>query len=72
MRFEAVGQPLRAVERTLRSVANLTRSDAVEMLALAPEVPVRTKVSRYSLEDANTALDDLRNGRFTGAAVSVL
>lgn len=58
-------------ERAVRSVANLTRSDATEMLELAPAVPVRTKVSIYSLEDANTALDDLRNGRFTGAAVLV-
>ncbi len=58
-------------ERAVRSVANLTRSDATEMLELAPTVPVRTKVSTYSLEDANLALDDLRNGRFTGAAVIV-
>jgi len=58
-------------ERTLRSVANLTRADAREMLALAPRVPVRTRVSTYPLRDAGRALDDLRAGRFTGAAVIV-
>jgi propanol-preferring alcohol dehydrogenase len=56
-------------ERILRSVANLTRTDAEEFLALAPEVPVRTHVTSYSLEDAGKALEDLRAGRFTGAAV---
>jgi propanol-preferring alcohol dehydrogenase len=56
-------------ERTLRSVANLTREDAREFLALAPRVPVRTEVHPYALEDAGQALDDLRAGRFTGAAV---
>lgn len=58
-------------ERVLRSVANLTRRDATELLELAPRVPVRTKVSVYGLEEAGAALDDLRNGRFTGAAVIV-
>jgi propanol-preferring alcohol dehydrogenase len=58
-------------ERSVRSVANLTRRDAVELLALAPEAGVRTRVSRYSLKDAARALDDLRAGRFTGAAVLV-
>ncbi len=58
-------------ERVLRSVANLTRADGEEMLALAPGVPVRTRVSTYALEDANRALEDLRAGRFTGAAVIV-
>ncbi len=58
-------------ERTLRSVANLTRSDAREMLALSARVPVRTTVHRYSLEQANEALSDLREGAFTGAAVIV-
>ena len=58
-------------ERVLRSVANLTRADADEFLALAPEVPVRTRVHRYALEAANEALEDLRAGRFTGAAVVV-
>jgi propanol-preferring alcohol dehydrogenase len=58
-------------ERVLRSVANLTRLDAKEMLDLAPEAGVHTKVSVYELGDANRALDDLRHGRFTGAAVIV-
>jgi alcohol dehydrogenase, propanol-preferring len=56
-------------ERTLRSVANLTRADGAEFLALAPRVPVRTHVTSYALEDAERALDDLRGGRITGAAV---
>ncbi|MFZ5897415.1 MAG: zinc-dependent alcohol dehydrogenase family protein [Myxococcota bacterium] len=56
-------------ERKLCSVANLTRRDGVEFLELAPRVPVRTEVRSYSLEDANLALDDLRHGRFRGAAV---
>ena len=56
-------------ERTLRSVANLTRRDGEEFLALAPEVPVRTEVQPYALADANRALDDLRSGRVRGAAV---
>jgi propanol-preferring alcohol dehydrogenase len=58
-------------ERTVRSVANLTRTDGHEFLALAPQVPVKTRVSRYALEDANEALADLRAGRLTGAAVLV-
>jgi alcohol dehydrogenase, propanol-preferring len=58
-------------ERALRSVANLTRADATEFLALAPQVPVRTHVHRYPLEAANEALADLRAGSFTGAAVVV-
>jgi alcohol dehydrogenase, propanol-preferring len=58
-------------ERSVRSVANLTRRDAEEFLALAPSVPVRTRVSSYPLEAAGQALEDLRNGRFTGAAVIV-
>jgi propanol-preferring alcohol dehydrogenase len=59
-------------ERTLRSVANLTRLDGEELLALAPRVPVRTHVSTYALGDTNAALDDLRHGRFRGSAVIVL
>jgi len=59
-------------ERQLRSVANLTRRDGEEFLALAPEVPVRTEVRPYPLEGANQALDDLRSGRLTGAAVLVV
>ncbi len=58
-------------ERVVRSVANLTRRDAEEFLALAPRVPVQTKVTQYALEDADQALSDLRFGRFTGAAVIV-
>lgn len=56
-------------ERVIRSVANLTRRDGTEFLALAPEVPVRTEVVLYPLEEANQALDDLRAGRLQGAAV---
>jgi len=56
-------------ERTLGSVANLTRRDGEEFLDLAPRVPVRTEVEVYPLEEANRALDDLRAGRFRGAAV---
>jgi alcohol dehydrogenase, propanol-preferring len=56
-------------ERVLRSVANLTRRDGEDFLALAPKVPVRTRTVPYRLEDANQALDDLRAGRLTGAAV---
>jgi propanol-preferring alcohol dehydrogenase len=58
-------------ERSVRSVANLTRADGDELLELAPRVPVSTHISAYALEDANTALADLRAGRFTGAAVLV-
>jgi propanol-preferring alcohol dehydrogenase len=58
-------------ERQILSVANLTRRDGEEFLALAPQIPVRTHVSTYPLHDANEALDDLRHGRFTGAAVLV-
>jgi propanol-preferring alcohol dehydrogenase len=56
-------------ERSLGSVANLTRRDGEEFTALAPQVPVRTEVEVYPLEEANQALDDLRAGRFRGAAV---
>jgi propanol-preferring alcohol dehydrogenase len=55
-------------ERVLRSVANLTREDGEEFLALAPRVPVRTKVTAYPLAAAAQALDDLRSGRVQGAA----
>jgi alcohol dehydrogenase, propanol-preferring len=58
-------------ERTIRSVANLTRRDGEEFLALAPQVPVRTHVHAYALAQANQALADLRAGRLTGAAVVV-
>jgi propanol-preferring alcohol dehydrogenase len=56
-------------ERMLGSVANLTRRDGEEFLALAPRVPVRSEVSVYPLEDADRALDDIRSGRLRGAAV---
>jgi len=56
-------------ERQLRSVANLTRRDGEEFLALAPVAGIRTEVSCYALAEANTALADLRQGRFSGAAV---
>jgi len=56
-------------ERMLRSVANLTRQDGEEFLSLAAQVPVRTTVLRFPLEEANTALDQLRAGSFEGAAV---
>jgi len=59
-------------ERQIRSVANLTRCDGDELLALAPQVPLRPTVTPYSLERANEALDDLRHGRFEGAAVLVV
>lgn len=58
-------------ERTVRSVANLTRRDAREFLALAAQIPIRTTVQRYPLAEANTALADLRAGRVQGAAVLV-
>ena len=58
-------------ERSIRSVANLTRADARELLALAPRVPVRTHVTTYPLDAAGTALEDLRAGRLEGAAVIV-
>ncbi|MDI1445900.1 zinc-dependent alcohol dehydrogenase family protein [Polyangium sp. 6x1] len=56
-------------ERVLRSVANLTRKDGEEFLALAPRVPLRTEVNVYPLEEGARALADLRHGRFSGAAV---
>jgi len=59
-------------ERVIRSVANLTRQDGEQFLALAPKVPVRTEVHPYPLEKANDALNDLREGRFNGAAVIVV
>jgi alcohol dehydrogenase, propanol-preferring len=58
-------------ERTVRSVANLTRADGDEFLALAPRVPVRCQVTAFRLEAANDALARLRAGRLEGAAVLV-
>ena len=59
-------------ERSIRSVANLTRQDGREFLDLAPQVPVRTSVTPFPLEQANEALDALRNGRLQGSAVLVV
>lgn len=59
-------------ERSLKSVANLTREDGRDFLALAPRIPIRTEAHAYRLDSANQALDDLRSGRFTGAAVIVM
>lgn len=56
-------------ERHLVSVANLTRADANEFLALAPKVPIRTTIECFALEAANDALEHLRSGRLQGAAV---
>ena len=56
-------------ERRLRSVANLTRADAEEFLALAPQVPVRTTVTPFSVGEAEDALSRLRAGAIEGAAV---
>lgn len=59
-------------ERVVRSVANLTRRDGEEFLALAPEVPVHTEVVPFPLEEANEALNALRAGEIQGAAVLVI
>jgi propanol-preferring alcohol dehydrogenase len=59
-------------ERTIRSVANLTRQDGEEFLAIAPQVPVKTEVVPYPLVGANQALDDLGSGKLQGAAVLVV
>jgi propanol-preferring alcohol dehydrogenase len=59
-------------ERSIRSVANLTRLDGMRFMAIAPKVPVRTTVYEYQLKDVNQALDDLRKGTFSGAAVVVV
>jgi propanol-preferring alcohol dehydrogenase len=58
-------------ERSICSIANLTRRDGIEFLPLAAEVPIETVVHCYPLAQANEALDDLRHGRFNGAAVLV-
>jgi propanol-preferring alcohol dehydrogenase len=57
------------MERTIRSVANLTRRDGDEFLSLAPRIPIRTKTTAFPLAQANEALARLREGRLTGAAV---
>ena len=58
-------------ERVIRSVANLTRRDGEEFLAIAAKIPVRTTTVPFSLSDANEALTRLRQGRIEGAAVLV-
>jgi len=58
-------------ERVVRSVANLTRQDAIDFLELAPRVPVVTRTVEYPLDRANDAIDDVRRGRIEGAAVLV-
>jgi alcohol dehydrogenase, propanol-preferring len=58
-------------ERTVRSVANLTRGDAGELLELAPRIPLKTEVTVFDLADANSALERLRKSELTGAAVLV-
>ena len=59
-------------ERLIRSVANLTRQDGEEFLRIAPQVPVQTEVQAFPLEQANEALERLRKGDLTGAAVLVM
>lgn len=56
-------------ERSIESVANLTRRDGTEFMQLAPEIPVESNVTTYPLEEANKALEDLREGNFEGSAV---
>lgn len=56
-------------ERSIASVANLTRKDGEEFMALAPKIPVHTETKVYTLEQANTALEDLRHGNINGATV---
>jgi len=59
-------------ERLIRSVANLTRQDGEEFLAIAPQVPVKVTVNVFPLEEANEALNQLRQGQFEGSAVLVM
>ena len=56
-------------ERVLRSVANLTRADGEDLLAIAPKIPIKTSVELFPLEGANEALERLRRGALQGAAV---
>jgi len=59
-------------ERSIRSVANLTRKDGEDFLKIAPMIPVQTEIKTYHLNQANEALNDLRNGNIRGAAVLIL
>jgi propanol-preferring alcohol dehydrogenase len=59
-------------ERVIRSVANLTRRDGEEFLAIAPQVPVKTETQVFALDQANEALERLRGGQVQGAAVLVM
>jgi propanol-preferring alcohol dehydrogenase len=59
-------------ERTLRSVANLTRRDGLEFMELVPRVPVHSEVNAYTLSELPRALDDMRSGRLSGSAVVTL
>ncbi|BAZ39291.1 zinc-binding alcohol dehydrogenase family protein [Calothrix sp. NIES-4101] len=59
-------------ERILRSVANLTKQDGEEFLALAPQIPIHTEVEVFPLAAANEALESLRSGKICGAAVLVI
>ncbi len=58
-------------ERILRSVANLTREDGYELLALAPQIPIKTEIHTYPLEALNQAIDDVRHGNISGTAVII-
>lgn len=59
-------------ERSICSVANLTRNDGDEFLNIAPTIPVTTEIKTYPLSKANDALNDIRNGKIHGAAVLVM
>ena len=59
-------------ERMVRSIANLTRQDGKEFLALAPKIGIRTEVETFPLSSANEALNQLRLGKIHGAAVLVM
>ena len=59
-------------ERTLGSVANLTRADGEDLLRVAPEIPVHAAVTTYPLGDAQQALEDARAGKIDGSAVLVV
>jgi propanol-preferring alcohol dehydrogenase len=70
-RIPAFSYDLLWAERAIRSVANYTRADAREFLALAARIPVRTSIQVFPLQDANAALRSLADGRLTGTAVLV-